>query len=400
MEKDLSSSVDCSAKIIIVSLFDEINLRNSRLSSIYKYSSECDLKIITSDFNHSLKTPKLYQKSELIEYLHVPAYKNSLSIRRLYSHLIFAFRLNKYLSRLAYKPATLYCAMPTSTAAYVCGKYCKKHNIHFVIDVVDLWPDSLIPILKGGKLCLHVLLYLWKFITIQAYKSANVILGESKKYVEVAHEYNSSAPIFPLYLGIDKEMIQSLISQSNIQLNKPSNEIWICYGGSLGASYDFETLIKGVSSLNGKYEYKLLFIGDGVKRPLVEKQISQYNVNAIITGFIEYDDYLKYLSCCDIAINIFRANTKVVHSYKFNDYVATNCFILNSLEGETADMITQYEVGLNFDFERDTLDRVLTKTFENWTVYKDWRNNNVKLIADILDKDIIYSQIKSILNNQ
>lgn len=400
MENNLGISKDCKAKIILVSLFDDTNLCNSRLSSIYKYSSGCNVKVITSDFNHSLKAYKSVQSSDVVEYLHVPFYKKNLSIKRLYSHLTFAFRLKKYLNHLKYKPTTIYCAMPASTAAYVCGKFCKKNDVYFVIDVVDLWPDSLLPVLKNKWLCLNVLLYSWKCITIQAYRLANVILGESKKYVEVAHGYNPSVPVFPLYLGIDKEMIQSLINESGVQLNKPSNEIWICYGGSLGTSYDFETLIKSVSSLNGRYEYKLLFIGDGVRRSLIEEQILQYDVNGQITGFTEYGDYLKYMSYCDIAINIFRVDTKVVHSYKFNDYVATNCFILNSLEGETADMVTQYEVGLNFDFEKNTLDKVLTKTLENWDMYEHWKSNNTRLIAEVLDKDIIYSQIVDILNNQ
>ena len=120
--------------------------------------------------------------------------------------------------------------------------------------------------------------------------------------------------------------------------------------------YDFESLIKGVAVLNGKYQYKLFFIGDGVCRAKIENLISQYSVNAEITGFMEYGDLLKYLANCDIAVNIFRDKTKVVHSYKFNDYVATNCFILNSLPGETADMIDRYKVGLNFDFKDNTFD--------------------------------------------
>ena len=52
-------------------------------------------------------------------------------------------------------------------------------------------------------------------------------------------------------------------------------------------SYDFESLIKGVAVLNGKYQYKLFFIGDGVCRAKVENLINQYSVNAEITGFLK-----------------------------------------------------------------------------------------------------------------
>ena len=331
----------------------------------------------------------------------IPEYHSNLSLKRIYSHIYFAYKLKHYLHQLPQQETkVIYCSMPTSTAAYVCGKYCKKHGVKFVIDVIDLWPDSLIPIIGGfkGKL-LNLILFPWKYITIQTYKMADVIMGESKEYANVAASYNRKVPVYPLYLGVDKHNVESSILQSKLTLNKPESEIWIGYGGSLGTSYDFETLIKGVATLNGIYQYKLFLIGDGVRRIEIEKFINQYSVNAQITGFIEYSDLLKYLSYCDIAINIFRDNTKVVHSYKFNDYVATNCFILNSLQGETADMIDKYQIGLNFDFKENTLDKVLLHSIEHWNLYKDWKKNNVRLVNEILDKEIIYSQIANILSS-
>ena len=123
--------------------------------------------------------------------------------------------------------------------------------------------------------------------------------------------------------------------------------------------------MSSVATLNGKYKYKLLFIGDGVSRTHVESLINQYNVIAKITGYVSYADMLKYLSLCDIAINIFKKDTKVIHSYKFNDYVATNCFILNSLKGETSELIDKYQVGLNFDYAGNPLDKILLECVSN-----------------------------------
>ena len=329
----------------------------------------------------------------------VPSYMKNLSLKRIYSHIIFAYHLKKFLDSLQQIPLTIYCAMPTSTAAYVCGKYCKKHKVRFVVDVIDLWPDSLLPIVVGikGQL-LKYFIYPWKYITVQAYKMADVILGESKQYADEAALYNNKASIYPLYLGVDRNEVNKLITNSTLALNRSNDEIWIGYAGSLGTSYDFETLVKGVASLNGKYQYKLFFIGDGVCRAKVENLINQYSVNAEITGFLKYGDLLKYLSYCDIAVNIFRDKTKVVHSYKFNDYVATNCFILNSLLGETADMVDRYKVGLNFDFKDNTFDKVLLQCLEFWDDYREWKLNNERLVDELLDKEAIYSQIETILS--
>lgn len=384
---------------LIISAFGDLISQNSRLYNIYSALKDDYMPlIITMDFNHATKKYKETMIENSVYTIHVPSYKKNLSIKRMYSHLVFAYKLHKYLNGLSELPDFIYCAMPTSTSALVCGRFCKKHGVRFIIDVIDLWPESLIPVLNQKfQLCFTVILYPWKKITQQAYKYADVILGESIKYTKAAHNYNPLAMVMPLYLGVDKQVVASLIDESKVCFAKPDNEIWIAYGGSLGTSYDFDTLIKSVAFLNGKYKYKLLFVGDGVSRSYVEKLIVKYAVNATVTGFLKYKDYLKYLSFCDIAINIFREGTKVVHSYKFNDYVATNCFILNSLEGETADMISEYKIGLNFNFKDCSLQNVLEDCCKNWDKYKAWKGNNERLITELLDKKNIYSKMVNVL---
>ena len=128
----------------------------------------------------------------------------------------------------------------------------------------------------------------------------------------------------------------------------------------------------------------------------IETYINQKGLNAEITGFLDYEHLLGYLGYCDIAVNIFRANTKVVYSYKFNDYVAMGCFVLNSLEGETADMVDKYQIGLNFNFSDHPLSVVLNDTLAYWKEYSLWRVNHQRLIDEKLDKEKIYSVVKEI----
>lgn len=380
---------------VIVSLFcNPESENNNRVNSI-RSALRGNIQIITSDFDHGTKT--YYDKQKLDRskaiYIHVPQYKRNIGIKRLYSHVIFAFRLRKVLNSLA--ADAVYCTMPSSTSAFVCGNYCKKKNIKFIIDVIDLWPDSLVPVSRIYSL-LTPFLYIWKSITTSAYKRADIILGESKKYVAEAMRYNSIAVAKPLYLGIDKAMVNKLIENSDINIEKSDDEVWICYAGSLGYSYDFDSIFNALHFLNDKVKYHFWFVGDGVLRVKIESKIKNYNINATVTGYLAYGDLLKYLSMMDIAINIFKENTRVVHSYKFNDYVATNCFILNSLQGETAEMIEQYKIGLNFDFKEHTLDKVLLQCLKEWDYYKKWKVNNERLVNEVLDKGVIYSKIEEL----
>lgn len=384
---------------ILVSTFTNINGdSNSRVLSVYKQITT-KKKVITTDYNHANKM--YYEAGEANHQdqilLHVPSYKKNISFKRIWSHLIFAYKLRSYLNTLEEKPKAIYCTMPTSSSAYVCANYCKKNGVKFVIDVIDLWPDSLLPLVKG-KALLKKLLYPWTYITRYAYQYADVIMGESVKYANEAKRFNNKAVVYPIYLGVDVNYIGKIKDQNCIVLSKPDNEIWIGYAGSLGMSYDFEVLLDAIKSIHGRYKYKLWFIGDGVRRDEISLYINENKLNAEITGFLPYEQLLGYLSYCDIAVNIFRKNTKVVYSYKFNDYVAMDCFVLNSLKGETADLVDEYQIGRNFNFSDHSLGDVLEDTLAHWQDYCKWNLNCKNFVEKKLNKAEIYSVVNDIFN--
>ena len=106
-------------RILLVSLFGDINTdHNYRIDNIYKAFEGFDRFIVTADFNHAYKQYKTENKSDFIHYIHVPSYQKNLSIQRIYSHVIFAIRLYKYLCGLNILPQLIYCAMPSSFSAY------------------------------------------------------------------------------------------------------------------------------------------------------------------------------------------------------------------------------------------------------------------------------------------
>lgn len=382
-------------KIIIISLFG-FNASGREANLIDYTFKDYDVLGISSDFYHAKKEYIDYSKISNsiceIKHIHVPSYKKNLSIGRIISHIYFAIRLKKLLSSLNYSPELIYCAMPTSTAAYVAGKFCKKNNIPFVVDVIDLWPDSLIPIVRFKKL-IEVIVWPWKWTTRKVYRMADYISGESKKYTEIAHNVNPKVPFSYTYLGVDREKVKRLLDSSKIFLDKPDGEIWIGYGGSLGQSYDFEVILHGLRKLTEeKIPYKMWFIGDGEKAAYIKENVINHNLNVEITGRLPYKDLLKYLSYCDIAINSFNQDTLVVHSYKFNDYIATGCFVLNNLPGETADMIDKYKVGYNFNTK--TFNHILIKTISNWNEIKHSLSSNIReLVTNELETKTIYYRL-------
>jgi len=383
-------------KILIISLFGEISNTNSR---VYKIDRAFFAKttFVSPNYDHASKTFKAPTHTEeqtrvKSYYLPVPAYSKNLSIKRLYSHLVFAFKLFSFLKKLSEKPDLVVCLMPTSSAAYLAGKYCRRNNIYYMVDVIDLWPDSLIPLSNNKKL-LHFLVAPWRYLTRKAYKYANYISGESKAYAKAAHDINPQVPWSYTYLGVDVFEARNLIDRSKLEIQRSSDEIWLCYGGSLSNSYDFETILNALKIIHShKIRYKMIFVGEGEKRQFIETFSRKNSLNIEVTGRLSYQDYLKCLSLCDIGFNSFIKGTKVVHSYKFNDYCAAGLYILNNLKGETAEMIDKYDVGLNFN-SNDLAEKLL-EVCKNWSLYCPKKQNIELLINNELDSRIIYNKMK------
>jgi glycosyltransferase involved in cell wall biosynthesis len=388
------------SKVILVSAFSNINNAGLKGRTLAIYNQiDVGKTVLTTDFDHSKKQYFSDEEMSVPDQvnLHVPSYNSNLSVKRIWSHIVFAKQVKRYLESLEEKPSAVYCAMPTTSAAYVCAKYCKNNGIKFVVDVIDLWPDSLLPLVKG-KAIIKACLFPWTYMTRYAYRHADVIMGESVRYASEAKKYNPKAKMYPIYLGVDVNFCKEVKKSGNVSLVKPEDEVWIGYAGALGISYDFITLLEAIKSIHGRYKYKLWFIGDGVRHEEIATFIKDNNLNAEITGFLPYEQLLGYLSYCDIAVNIFRANTKVVYSFKFNDYVAMDCFVLNSLEGETAAMVDEYQIGRNFNFSNQSLPIVMEDTLAKWDEYSKWKRNAHRLIEEKLDKGKIYSIVKELFN--
>lgn len=354
------------------------------------------IRLITADFNHQNMTRRTpHDSSEDMVFIPVPEYKRNISFRRIYSHYIFARRLSHYLKHLDFIPTKIYCQVPTMTSGWVARGYSRRKKIPLAVDVIDLWPESLVALYSTKKL-VQLLSFPLKWMARRVYESADLLFAGSVEYARYVQQFNKKTKAIPVYLGIDNQRYQSLISESRIKIIKPQNEKWICCGGSLGNSYDFELILSGFKKLvndSKSDNIKLIFIGDGQERDRIERYKKQHNLKIEITGYLSYADYLKYLSFADVAINSFKEGTRVAYSYKFNDYVASRVPIANNVEGEMADIIRKYNIGRNFEHAAPSLAACLKEMLNDSKLLTEMRKNAGFVAAEVLDKNVVYEKM-------
>ncbi|CUV66262.1 Glycosyl transferase group 1 [Sulfurovum sp. enrichment culture clone C5] len=157
-------------------------------------------------------------------------------------------------------------------AVYAAYKLSKKYKVPLVMEVRDLWPQTLID-MGISKWHPFILLLAWleKFL----YKKANKIITLLPK----AHLYIEK-------LGIEKEKIVWISNGANINHLKhtkklDSNKFNVVYTGSVGVANDLSVLVGVANILKDKDEIHFTIIGNGVMKQGLINEAKNLNLKNI-----------------------------------------------------------------------------------------------------------------------
>lgn len=370
-----------------------------------------DTTLITSDFDHhSKKTrmknlideiPRKY-KVNMIKEL---GYKDNICVRRVFSHIYFSWNLKKYLFSIdtMNKPDAIYVTMPFSFATLVCKKYCKKNNIPLIVDVEDLWPDAFLELLElpeFPKTIMKTLVLPWTVISNMAYKAADAVVSHNNTYMNRAlRVIKNKIPIEMVYLGTDVNLANECYEKYKNDIQKDDNEFWVTYVGSLAENYDLETMVLAAAKLKNKgYKgIKLMFLGTGPMEDKIKGLCSKYDLDFLITGYIEYSKLLAYLYKSDIGINAIK-NSVIIISYKASDYFSAGLPIINSSKGEMQDILDDEQAGFYYETGNfDMMANCIEKLYLDRELLDKMKNNSRDFAVRCLDRKTNYPRIVNLV---
>lgn len=103
---------------------------------------------------------------------------------------------------------------------------------------------------------------------------------------------------------------------------------------------------------------------------------------------------LGYLKRSQVGLNCFKAGGNVAYSYKFNDYLLSGVPVINSLTGESADLISVYDLGVNYHAgDPKSLLEALRVCRYRWTKDPAWAEKVVAFSARVLDRRESYRSL-------
>lgn len=365
------------------------------------------VEVVTTNFSHEKKEHRdlvIEQPSYAFKYkltmIQESGYKKNVSLKRLYSHFTFGRNLKEYLKKRA-KPDLIYCAVPSLDASYIAAKYAKENNIRFIIDIQDIWPEAFKMVFHFPPLTNVIYSPMNKKAEF-IYHSADQIVAVSDTYLQRALMVNERCQKgLSVYLGTDLSFFDRLANKK--ELIKPKDECWIVYIGTLGHSYDLNCVIDAlhILKLRNHTNFKLIVMGDGPLRIKFEKYARDKEIYHEFMGLLAYEEMVKILVQCDIAVNPITKGTAGSIINKVGDYAAAGLPVINTQECiEYQQLLSSYHAGMNCTNGNP-------KEFADYLLFlsKDEKErsmmgkNNRKLAEDKFDRKKTYDQILQLIND-
>lgn len=206
-------------------------------------SKKYDVTLVTSRFCHILKSHRGERKNLdgiNVVLLDEPGYKVNVSFGRLKSHYEFCKNLQRFMLANNCKYDLVYSAYPLIKTNYILGKLKEKLGFKLVMDIQDIWPESIfgpIPLLSN---------YFGKLILSPITRYANHTYAHADALVAVSETYMYRADVNNLdnqykevvYIGADNLHFNSEINKSD------QKKMIATYIGTMAGSYDLETLVR------------------------------------------------------------------------------------------------------------------------------------------------------------
>lgn len=346
----------------------------------------------TSNFSHHFKTyrsrgweDRQVSPNFTIRLVPTSSYRKNIGLGRITRDIVFAVRTTSRGKKEPRPDCILYYESPL-TFGYAAPALAKYHGTTLIYDQMDLWPELIVK--SAPTLLQPALNVLFSPVYANRRRVFNTLDGAialAKPYLESVLDeiYNSdSVPNALIYNGIDVQSFRTAMHQKTIDLEKPPMQKWVIFAGSLGPSYDIKNLIYAAEKLITLDPNVIVLIaGDGPLKNEVKSAASKLT-NLRYLGKLPPHELAQVYRHCDIGLCAYTSTSNVEMPDKFYDYTAAGLAILNSLQGEVAQWISNHQIGVTYDPNiNDDLAMQLHRITADATLLEEMKSRSYQLGA-------------------
>lgn len=365
-----------------------------------------DVAFLTTDFNHYEKKQRNIEEffrnypeyKQYLYFVHKNPYQKNISVKRFQSAIAAEKEELKWFRENGRNYDIVYISWPTYYLVKHVRKYCDLYGMKLVIDVNDLWPDSLKMVIKNDTLY-NIITGKFQKDTKISFSYADGIVAVSEEYLQLASKDNSRATErLSVYIGAMLEQFDEGVKKHASSIKKGEDEFWLTYIGTLGRSYDFDTVMRAMAKIGDK-RIRFKILGQGPEETRLKDLANSLNINVDFLGFVEYEQMAAYLSKTDICVNCIkkRATQSIIN--KIADYFASGKPVINCGPcQEMENLVNTYECGINYEAEKtESCESAIRKLLFNPEMAVQYGKNARKLAELKFDRKRSHQEIIDLL---
>lgn len=331
---------------------------------------------IFSDFDHHAKATVSRSLPDHV-FLHLRPFRRNLSVRRMTSIRRFAKDAGAWIDarmRGSEPFDLLWFLLPANSFAPVADDLHRRYDVPVVFDIIDLWPESL-PV-RGLSWTPPV--RMWRSLRDRHLGCACQIFTECDRYREVLDLPEDRTTTLYWYKstdGIDPQPVPAIdLGSAGSGANEPgdvasdvapptglrADAAWrdmsdgtplrIAYLGAVNNIIDIPLIADLLGAMARRHPLELHVIGAGEHLDDFVAAVRSRSVPVISHGAI-YDERTKnaILGDCAYGINIMKPTVTVGLSMKSIDYLYCGLPLLNTIGGDTWNLVESQGIGVNVD---------------------------------------------------
>jgi len=273
-------------------------------------------------------------------------------ITRSLNYVLFAFTV-LYASFLAKNPDVVVATTPqffSGVAGLIVSRLKRRP---FVLEVRDLWPDSIVQLLQLRR---GILVRFLETVERALYKSTAGIVVNSRAFID--HIATFGVPkerIALIYNGVDPSLFQ--VRERDPQLLQEhglDGRFLVAYIGTLGMAHGLVTVLDAAERLRDLEDVVFVLIGDGADRARLEQEIRERGLeNVRLIGLRPRSEIPRWLASIDVSLVLLRdiPVLETVVPSKIFETLAEARPVLVAGRGEIRRMIEEAKAGFVIDPE-------------------------------------------------
>jgi glycosyltransferase involved in cell wall biosynthesis len=330
-------------------------------------------------------------------------YRKNISLSRYLNYQIVSLKFRFQSMRFS-KPDVIVASMPDHLLAYEAARYTKKNNIPFIVDIRDLWPDIFLNRFKSmglygvGKIALALDFARLIFLL----KNADSLVAVSKGYLKwgldkIGRPESPFDKVF--YLGYKNSNARNPVNEDE-SLGGPDwlkgreeQKIFL-FIGTFGVSYELELILEAAKrfSRSGRTDICFVLAGTGENFDLINKKAAGLQ-NVVLPGWIGKKEINALLKIGYAGLLSYIKDAPQGLPNKPFEYLSAGLPLINSLEGEMAELIDQRDFGLNYlPGDLEGLCQCVERLADDAKLHDEMSRNVLDFFKKYGDADKIYDE--------